>query len=53
MTVFYIFAMLPQSHMQNGKERIVSFTKAAHWWVYYYGVIQYLPSIIISIAFFL
>ena len=50
-TAFWVYAAMPISHMQNERQVIASFTKAAHFWVIYYSVMMYLPCWILSINY--
>ena len=50
-SIFWLYACIPLQHMQNGREHITSFQKAAHWWIYYYLTTMYIPAWILSFSF--
>ena len=49
--IAYIYGWMPQSHMQLAPESLMSFRKALHWWVYYFGVLVFTPAQLIAAVY--
>lgn len=49
--VYFIAVSCKLKHYQNGREHIRSFQYASWWWIYYWGVMMYLPTWLLCVGF--